>query len=250
MSIDIEEDELEVWIRPKAETKDSEFVELNEALGLELNKVVDDMVFHVYMIDKQVEKYRVALAMLQPHGSGRVDIRYWKTQVVGKHPIPFFWKGMPLGWKRPLAKGEKHSKNRSLSQRHSSKRVYDAVLLATGAKLTKVAKKTGKFRETREQVRLVLVEIEKLLGMRKTVLESQRRFRISVTKAIAMQNVILLRMDDDIATEMPGWRSQAESRYTELAERKRDHIVLLEQEEKRLAKKGFQFGTMPTKTGG
>lgn len=247
MSIDIEEDELEVWIRPQAETKPSEYPELNEELGVELTKEVDDLVFHIYMLDNEIDKYREALRLLQPHGTGRVDIRYWKTKIVGKHPIPFYWKGMPLGWKKPLKKGQKHSKNVSLSGRHPRKRFYNAVPVATGAKLTMVAKKTGKFRETREEVKEVLLSLEKLLAMRKTVLENQRRFRISNTKAIAAHNAIMRRMDAEIAQKMPGWRAFAESKYTELAERKRDHIVLLDQEDKRLAKKGFQFGTMPTR---
>jgi len=245
--IEIEEDELQVWIRPKKETRESEVAALNEEIGEILKDVADGIIMHIYMIDSQIEKYREGLRLLQPHGSGRIDVRFWRGYVPGRHPTPFAWRGLPLGHKLPLERGTKRSKNLSLSQRHSRKRVYTAERLLAGG-LARRAKKTGKFRETAPQVRGVLQEIEQLLGMRKKVFESIRKFRISFGQALSRQNPVMDRMAEETTRLLPEWNALAESRYDELSERKRDHLVLLDEEDKRLAKKGYQFGTMPKKT--
>ena len=246
MKLEIEEDELQVWIRPKKEKKESEFPSLNEEMADGMAKMGKDIALQIYMIDIQVQSYREGLRLLQPHGSGRVDVRYWPGGVPGKHPTPFIWTGLPIGHKLPLRKGEKRSKNLSLSQRHSRKRVYTAERLVGGG-LARRAKKTGKFRETASQVRYILQKIEKLLKMRATISESVRRLKISFTQVLSWQNPVLDLMQEETERLLPSWNAHAEAQYDELSARKRDHLVLLDEEDKRLAKKGYQFGTMPKK---
>ena len=246
MKIDIEEDELQVWIRPKKETKESEFPAINEELAAGLANDGKNIAMHIYMIDSQIEIYRNGLRLLQPHGSGRMDVRYWGGKIPGRHPTPFIWEGLARGRKRPLKKGEKRSKNLSLLQRHSNKYEYNAKKIPKKGLLLRL-KRTGKFKEALEQVKVIAKEIETLLTMRATIIEAHRRFKISTTLSMQKQNLVMQRMETETDRSFPLWEKFGEARYTELAERKRDHIILLDAEDKRLAKKGYQFGTMPKK---
>jgi hypothetical protein len=149
----------------------------------------------------------------------------------------------------PLKKGEKKSKNASLSKRTSNKLVYAPFRLKR-ENLVKQAKRSGKFLESLPQVKGVLGDVDKLLDMRSTVVENLRRFRISLTVAMDKQNQSMQKMSDELDQDMPRWRAFAEARYDELSERRRDHWELLEQEEKRQARRGYTIGGKPGRTGG
>lgn len=151
---------------------------------------------------------------------------------------------MGAGRTIPLKRGEKKDRNQSLSQRTSKKLVYAPFRLKR-ENLVKQAKRSGKFRESLQQVKFVLGNVDKLQDMRSTVVENLRRFRISLTVAMDRQNKTMQEMSDELDRVMPRWRDFAEARYDELSDRRRDHIELLEQEEKRQARRGYTIGGRP-----
>lgn len=243
-----DEEDHQTWVREKKDKRPSEYPDFNEALQRELNGLVEGLVVHLYAIDKMIAEYREGLRLLQPHGSGRMDIRFWGSKVSGRHPTPFLWKGMPAGYTLPLKKGEKVSKARSLLQRTSRKHSYAPHKIPQTGLLLRLKRK-GKFRDTAPKVKRVVRSIERLLQMRATLIESIRRFRISVTLAVNRQHAEIAKMIDDVAVQRPDWLAEFDSRYDELAARRAAHLLMLDAEDKRLASKGYQFGTMPTKKG-
>ncbi len=235
-----------VWIRPSKDVKESDIPELNEELATALKGAADDLAFHLYMIDRALARYKEALALVQPHATGRIDIKYWQGKLPGKHPYAIAWKCLGPGRSLPLPKGHKKSKAGSLEQRTSPKLVYGAFKLKTGG-LAKRAKRSGKFLESLEKTRFILGKVDTLLTMRANVVENMRRFRISLSKAMDHQNAVMQEMADELDKLMPEWRAYAESRYDELSELRSDHIKLLEQDELIQAKRGYSFGGRPGK---
>lgn len=246
LGFDEDDDEKGVWIRPAKEVKDSDIPSLNEELAAQLKGVADDLVFHLYMIDSLLAKYKKALAVIQPHATGRIDIKYWKAYLPGKHPTAVVYRCLGRSRALPLAKGQKRNMNRSLSERTSNKLVYAPFRLKKG-NLIKRAKRSGKLLESLEEVKFVLAKVDKLMTMRSTVVENMRRFRMSLTKAMDHQNEVMQEMSDEFARLMPGWQALSDARYDELSDRRRDHIILLEQEEQRQARRGYTFGKKPAK---
>lgn len=233
-----------VWIRPPKVVKESDVPHLNDELAAELKGVVDDLVYHLFMIDSLLARYKEGLALLQPLASGRIDIKYWGGYLPGRHPTAIAYRCLGPGRTLPLKKGEKKDRNQSLSKRTSNKLVYAPFRLKR-ENLVKQAKRSGKFRESLPQVKFVLGDVDKLQDMRATVVENLRRFRISLTVAMDRQNKTMQEMSDELARVMPRWREFAEARYDELSDRRRDHIELLEQEEKRQARRGYTIGGRP-----
>lgn len=241
-----EDDEKGVWIRPDNEVRESDVPSLNEELAAELKGVCDDLVYHLYMIDLLLEKYKKALTVIQPHATGRIDIKYWRGYLPGKHPTAVVYRCLGPGRTLPLPKGQKKDRNQSLSKRTSKKLVYAPFRLKR-ENLVKRAKRSGKFLESLEQTQFVLGKIDSLLTMRGTVVENMRRFRMSLTKAMQHQNKVMQVMEDEADGLMPGWKAFAETRYDELSDRRRDHLIMLEQEDARQARRGFTFGKKPGK---
>lgn len=241
----IDEDDLQVWMRVKKDKRPSEYPHLNEALQALMSREVESMVFHLYNIDKQIATCREELRLLQPHGSGRMDVRFWGSYLPGRHPTPFLWKGMPAGYNMPMKKGQKLSKTRSLAQRTSRRHLYAPHKIAPKGLILKL-KRRGKFRETLEKVKEVVRDLQRLFDMRATILENNRRYRIGNSKAIAAQHEEISRMIDRSEVRMPLAQAEFDKRYDELAARRSAHLLLLDEEDKRLAQKGYQFGTMPT----
>lgn len=68
---------------------------------------------------------------------------------------------MGAGRTIPLKRGEKKDRNQSLSQRTSKKLVYAPFRLKR-ENLVKQAKRSGKFRESLQQVKFVLGNVDKL----------------------------------------------------------------------------------------
>jgi hypothetical protein len=196
------------------------------------------------MIDSLIARYKDGLYLLQPLANGRIDIKYWAAFLPGKHPTPVAYRCLGPGRTLPLKKGEKKDRNASLSKRTSNRLIYAPFRLKK-ENLVKQAKRSGKFLESLEQVKGVLGDVDKLLDMRATVVENLRRFRISLTVSMDKQNQSMQRMSDELDRVMPSWRAFAEARYDELSDRRRDHIELLEQEEKRQARRGYTFGKKP-----
>lgn len=235
---EIEEDELGVWIRPTKNPKPSSFAELNEEMEKELTAKVERLTIHLYMLDQRIENLKEGLALLQPHGTGRIDIRYWKKKIAGRHPVPVVWVGERIGSLAQL----RIQGNSPLTARR--KRLYLPVRLPAG-RLSMFARRKGRFAKTVVSVREVLKYLQVLMDARQVLLDNVQRFKTSMTLAIRNQNLAIDKVDRFLAKRMPDWRAQAEARYTELSERRRDHIILLEEEDERLSKKGFQFGTKP-----
>jgi hypothetical protein len=96
-------------------------------------------------------------------------------------------------------------------------------------------------------VREILGYLQKLMDGRQVILARIRQYKQSTSLARTNQNALIDKVDLLLAKRKPGWQADAELRYTELAERRRDHIVLLDEEGARLARKGFQFGTKPAR---
>ena len=97
------------------------------------------------------------------------------------------------------------------------------------------------------QVKVILGRIESLLAMRAKIIETGRAYRIKSKLDIAHQKSVLRKMSAEIDNLMPGWQAHAEARYDELSDRRRDHIVLLEEDEARQLRRGYQFGAKPKK---
>lgn len=241
----IDDNDLQVWMRPKREKKPSEFPHLNEELKAELEQLAEGLVCHIYLIDRQILDYRDALRLLQPHGSGRMDLRYWKKErTPGRHPTPFVWKRLTHPPPKSLNGEQSQSKRKSLDQQVARTYAYSAFKIPdTGLRLH--AKRKGKFEKTLQQVKEVLGRIEKLLRMRATIFEALRKWRLSTSICITKQSEQLTQMEADVKRLLPEWEAVFDKRYEELNERKRVHLILLDEEDKRLAKKGYQFGTMP-----
>ena len=149
----------------------------------------------------------------------------------------------------PLAKGMKKDKNKSLKSRTSDKYFYAPFKLG-GVGLRRRAKRSGKFLASLKQVKEILLKVERLLDMRAKIVETGRKYRIQASQLINYQKAELRKMSDDIDEMMPTWRAFAEARYDELSERRRDHIVLLEQEAARQEKRGYQFAKKDPEQGG
>ena len=237
-------EEAGVWIRPPKIVKESDVPHLNDELAVELNRVVDDLKHHLFMIDSLLARYKEALAHLQPLAAGRIDIKYWAGYLPGRHPVAVAYRCLGRGRVLPLKKGEKKDRSQSLSKRTSNRLVYAPFRLKR-ENLVKRAKRSGKFRESLAQVKSVLSHVDQLLDMRATVVENVRRFRISLSVAMGQQNEAMQRMSAQLDGAMPNWAAFAESRYDELSDRRRDHIELLEQEEKRQTRRGYTFGKKP-----
>ena len=248
LGLNEDDDEKGVWIRPDKEVRESDVPSLNEELAAELKGVSDDLVYHLYMIDLLLEKYKRALSVIQPHATGRIDIKYWKGYLPGKHPTAVVYRCLGPGRTLPLPKGQKKDRNQSLTKRTSKKLVYAPFRLKR-ENLVRRAKRSGKFLESLDQTKFVLAKIDTLLNMRGTVVETMRRFRISLSVAMEKQNKAMQAMDDEADRLMPGWTAFAETRYDELSDRRRDHIILLEEEDARQAKRGYSFGGKPPKPG-
>jgi hypothetical protein len=149
----------------------------------------------------------------------------------------------------PLPKGMKKDRNKSLKARTSDKYVYAPMKIgATGLRLR--VKRSGKFRESLKQVKEILVKVEKLLAMRAKIVQAGRTYRIQVTQLINYQKADLRKMSKEMDAMMPSWRAFAEARYDDLSDRRRDHIVLLEQEAARQEKRGYQFAKTEPEQGG
>ncbi len=248
MDYDREDDEPEVFIRPSKEVKESDVPQLNEEWANEMKQTADDLSFQAFLIDSKLETYKEALALLQPHASGRIDIKFWRGYVPGKHPYAIVWKGLGRGRVLPLPKGMKKDKNRSLKQRTSDKYYYAPFKLgATGLRLR--AKRSGKFLDSVKQVKELLGKIERLLAMRAKIVETGRKYRIQARQLINYQKADIRKMSEEIDEMMPKWRAFAEARYDELSERRRDHIVLLEQEAARQERRGYQIANQEPKPG-
>ena len=238
---ELEEDELGVWIRPTKDPKPSSFAELNEELEKELKDKVERLVIHLYLMDQRIENLKEGLALLQPHGTGRIDIRFWKgkrKEVVGRHPVPVVWIGERIGSIAQVRiQGNAPLRNRR-------KRLYLPARLPKG-RLVMYARRKGLFAKTALSVKEVLKQIQLMMDARQVIMDSIHRFRTSITLAIRNQNIAIDKVDRLLGKRMPDWLAQAEARYTELSERRRDHIILLDEEDQRLSRKGFQFGTKP-----
>jgi hypothetical protein len=107
------------------------------------------------------------------------------------------------------------------------------------------ARRKGLFSKTTAKVKEVLSCIQVMMDARQVIMNNISRFNTSMTLSIRNQNLAIDKVDRFLEKRMPDWRAQAEARYTELSERRRDHIILLDQEDERLSRKGFQFGTKP-----
>ena len=249
MKDEVEEEDLQVWIRPDKEVKESDVPQLNEEWANDLKAVADENAFQLYLIDSKIEMYNRGLSLLQPHASGRVGVKFWKGKLPGRHPYPIAWKGLGRGKALPLARGQKKDRNKSLTNRTSDKYFYAPIKLgSSGLRLR--AKRSGKFLDSVKQVQVILGRIQSLMAMRAKIIENGRSFRIKATLDIAHQKSVLRKMSVEIDELLPRWQAHAEARYDELSERRRDHIVLLEEEEARQLKRGYQFGAKPKKTAG
>ena len=134
----------------------------------------------------------------------------------------------------------KKDKNKSLKARTSDKYVYAPIKLS-GVGLRRNAKRSGKFLDSLKQVKEILWKVEKLMSMRAKVVEAGRKYRIQTSNLISYQKGEIKKMSAEIEKMMPSWRAFAEARCDELSDRRRDHIVLLEQEAARQQKRGYQF---------
>jgi hypothetical protein len=103
-----DDDERGVWIRPDKEVKESDVPELNEEWANDLKAVADENAFQLYLIDSKIEMYKRGLSLLQPHASGRIDVKFWKGHLPGRHPYVIAWRGLGRGRVLP-ARGKKRT---------------------------------------------------------------------------------------------------------------------------------------------
>lgn len=240
---EIDEADLGTWIRPEKEVKPTDIPSFNEALEKELHEGDTNLMVHLYMIDKRIASLKDCLRLVQPHGTGRIDVKFYKgkrKEVVGRHPVPVVWIGERIGSKAQLRiQGQKR-----LTARR--KRLYLPNRLPKG-RLVSFARKKGQFAKTVSSVREILAAMQKLMDGRKVILARIRQYKQSTSLATRNQNILMDSVDRLLDSKTPGWRAEAELRYTELAERRREHIIMLDEEDRRLARKGFQFGTKPAR---
>lgn len=243
---EIDEDDLGIWIRPEKEVKPTDIPSFNEALEANLHEINTNLMDHLYMIDKRIAALKECLALVQPHGTGRIDVKFYlgsKNQVIGRHPAAVVWIGERIG---SIAQLRIQGKGPASGRR---RRLYLPHRLPKG-RLVMFARRKGPFAKTVASVKEILAKLQRLMDGRKLILESIRLFKQSTTLATRNQNVLIDEVDLLLAKRTPLWRAEAELRYTELAERRRDHIILLDEEDARLARKGFQFGTKPARKKG